>query len=191
MNARQGLWTAVLLAAATAGWAQAPAAVKPQGQSSGAVASASPRERQRGGRLSEECASPELIMENQQALGLSEEQKTAFKEIIRKSGEQFTDLEWKESAEREAVRTMLKQAKVDEAKTLESLDKLLKVENEIKRMRLATLIKVKNILTPEQQTKLRALKQSMVQQFQGESHGHGQDGRRGGQKLPTETQAKP
>ena len=53
---------------------------------------------------------------------------------------------------------LVKQGRPDESKTLAQLDKVLNLEREIKRAQIALLIKIKNSLTPEQQTKLREIK---------------------------------
>lgn len=53
---------------------------------------------------------------------------------------------------------LMKQDHPDEKKVLTQLDKLLDIENEIKRLHLTSMIRIKNILTPEQQNKLREMK---------------------------------
>jgi len=61
-------------------------------------------------------------------------------------------------AEAEKMVELVKQGRPDESKTLAQLDKVLNLEREIKRAQIALLIKIKNSLTPEQQTKLREIK---------------------------------
>jgi len=100
---------------------------------------------------------PELIVQNQQALGLSDEQKSAIREIMKKSMVQFTDLLWQQGVEQEIMASLMKLEKVDEAKAIAQLDKLLNIEHEIKRLFLCTMLKVKNMLSAEQQLKIRAL----------------------------------
>src|SRR5580693_2564820 len=103
---------------------------------------------------------PEHIMQHQNAIGLSSDQQTAIRDDMKKMIAQFTDLEWQESAETEALVNLVKQDRPDEKQVLAQLDKVLNVENEIKRLRTGLLVRIKNILTPEQQTQLRGFKKT-------------------------------
>jgi Spy/CpxP family protein refolding chaperone len=107
--------------------------------------------------LGENLFPPELVMQHQQALGLSEEQKTFFKKKLREAQTLFTELQWRLQDEMEKMVALVKQDHVDESQTLAQLDKILNLEGDIKRMHIALLIKIKNGLTPEQQTKLREI----------------------------------
>jgi Spy/CpxP family protein refolding chaperone len=53
---------------------------------------------------------------------------------------------------------LLDGSRVDEAAALEQVDRVLTLERRIKRAQLALLIDIKNILTPEQQDRLRSLR---------------------------------
>ena len=77
---------------------------------------------------------------------------------MQKSMARFTDLQWQQSAEAEAMGTLLKQEPTDEGKAVAQLDKLLNIENEIKRLHMSVMIKVKNLLKADQQAKLRELR---------------------------------
>ncbi len=134
---------------------------------------------------------PELIMQNQQALGLNDEQKSSVREIMKKSMAEFTDLQWQQSAEQEAMGSLLKGEKIDEAKALAQFDKLVSIENQIKKLHITTMIKVKNILSPDQQKKLRSLTRQKIPGLRGGAPGAmGQQGLRrmqedgGGQDAP-------
>jgi Spy/CpxP family protein refolding chaperone len=107
--------------------------------------------------LGENLFPPELVMQHQQALGLSEEQKTFFKKKLREAQTLFTELQWRLQDEMEKMVALVKQDRVDESQTLAQLDKILNIEGDIKRMQIALLIKIKNGLTLEQQTKLREI----------------------------------
>lgn len=100
---------------------------------------------------------PELIMQHQQTLGLSEEQKGFLKAETRKLQTRLTELQWDLQEEVEKLAALMKQDQVDEAQTLTQLDKVLSLEREIKRAHIGLLIRVKNKLTPEQQAKLREI----------------------------------
>jgi len=101
---------------------------------------------------------PELIMQNQQALNLSEEQQAFFKTELREAQKRFVDLQWKLEDETEKLIALVKQRQVDEAQTLAQLDKLLNAERDIKHAQIALLVRLKNKLTAEQQEKLMELR---------------------------------
>jgi Spy/CpxP family protein refolding chaperone len=100
---------------------------------------------------------PEFIMQQQQALGLSEEQVNFLKADLRKTQTRLTELQWALEDEVGKMAGLMKPAQVDEAQALTQLDKVLGVEREIKRMHIGLLIRVKNKLTPEQQARLREI----------------------------------
>jgi Spy/CpxP family protein refolding chaperone len=97
---------------------------------------------------------PELVIQNQQAIGLSDEQKTYFRTEIRDAQVKFTDLQWKLQDEAEKMMSLVKQPRVDEQQALAQLERVLTVEREIKRAQVALLVHIKNKLTPEQQARL-------------------------------------
>src|ERR1700732_1756483 len=100
---------------------------------------------------------PEAVMQHQQAIGLSEEQKNNLKVEIRQAQLKFTELQWTLQDEMERLVSLLKQSKVDEKQAASQLDKVLDAEREIKRAQLMLLIRIKNNLTPAQQSQLREL----------------------------------
>ena len=101
---------------------------------------------------------PELVMQNQQAIGLTEEQKNTLKADLRKAQLRFTELQWQLQDESEKLVALVKQDHVDEQQTLAQLDKVLAAEREIKRAQFSLLIQIKNHLTPEQRTRLQEIK---------------------------------
>lgn len=100
---------------------------------------------------------PELIMQYQQALGLSEEQKNLLKAELSKLQTRLSELQWDLQGEVEKLAALVKQDQADEAQALTQLDKVLSLEREIKRAHIGLLIRIKNKLTPEQQAKLREI----------------------------------
>lgn len=108
--------------------------------------------------LAENLFAPELILQHQQAINLTEEQKSFFKTEARKTQAQLTELQWKLEDGVEKIAVMLKADRIDEQSTTAQLDSVLNLEREIKRAQLAFLIRLKNNLTPEQQTRLRELR---------------------------------
>jgi hypothetical protein len=80
-----------------------------------------------------------------------------YEKLLHGSQLKFTELQWTLQDEVEYLVSLLKQFKVDEKQAASQLDKVLAAEREIKRAQLMLLIRVKNNLTPAQQTQLREL----------------------------------
>jgi len=100
---------------------------------------------------------PELIMQHQQTLGLSEEQKNFLKAELRKLQTRLNELQWDLQEEVGKLSALVKQDQADEAQALIQLDKVLGLEREIKRAHIGLLIRIKNKLAPEQLAKLREI----------------------------------
>ena len=111
-----------------------------------------------GDQMMENFFNPELIMRNQKALGLKDDQQAAIRKEMQQMMTRFTDLQWQQSTEEEAMAALVKQDHPDEKQVLAQLDKLLNIESEVKRLHMGMLVRIKNILTPEQQAKLRELR---------------------------------
>ena len=105
---------------------------------------------------------PELVIQHQEAIGLSGEQKDYFKGEIRQAQLKFTELQWKLQDEMEKLLSLVKQPRVDEQQALAQLDKVLAAEREIKKDQVTLLVRIKNKLTPEQQSKLSELRGKQV-----------------------------
>jgi Spy/CpxP family protein refolding chaperone len=97
---------------------------------------------------------PELVMQHQEAIGMTDEQKTFLKTEIRGAQVKFTDWQWKLQDEMEKMATLVKQPRVNEQDAVAQLEKVLAIEREIKRAQVTLLVRIKNNLTPEQQAKL-------------------------------------
>ena len=54
---------------------------------------------------------------------------------------------------------LLQQSLADEAKILEQADRVMALERDIKRTHLTLLVRLRNLLSPEQQAKLQRLRQ--------------------------------
>jgi Spy/CpxP family protein refolding chaperone len=105
---------------------------------------------------------PELVIQHQEAIGLSAEQKEYFKTEIRQAQLKFTELQWKLQDEMEKLVALVKQPRVDEQQVLAQLEKLLAAEREVKREQVTLLVRIKNKLTPEQQGKLSELRSKVA-----------------------------
>jgi Spy/CpxP family protein refolding chaperone len=101
---------------------------------------------------------PELVMQHQQALQLKPDQRTAITKEIRDLQLKVVELQWKMQDEAQKLTELVQGTKVDEVQTLEQVDRVLGIEREIKRAHMALLVRIKNMLTPEQQGLLTALR---------------------------------
>jgi Spy/CpxP family protein refolding chaperone len=101
---------------------------------------------------------PELVIQHQEAIGLSGEQKDYFKAEIRQAQLKFTELQWKLQDEMEKLVSLVKQPRVDEQQALAQLERVLAAEREIKKEQVTLLVRIKNRLTPEQQGKLAEMR---------------------------------
>ena len=108
--------------------------------------------------IGEAFFSPELVMQHQQTIGLTDAQKNFFKTELRKAQMRFTELQWQLSDESEKLVAIVKQEPLDEPAALAQLDKVLNAEREIKRVQLSLVIQIRNQLTPEQRARLTELK---------------------------------
>jgi Spy/CpxP family protein refolding chaperone len=101
---------------------------------------------------------PELIMGHQKEIGLEDKQRQAIVAEVQKLQGQVVDLQWKMQSAAEELLKLLDEARVDEAKTLAQADQVMGLERDIKRAHLGMLIRIRNVLTAEQRTKLAALR---------------------------------
>lgn len=108
--------------------------------------------------IAEHVLPPELIMQHQQAISLSDSQKNAVIGEIKRAQGRIIEVQWDLQRALERMVELLRQDKVDEQLVIAQLDNVLAVEREIKRVHLGLAVRLKNILTPEQQRMLRDLR---------------------------------
>jgi Spy/CpxP family protein refolding chaperone len=101
---------------------------------------------------------PELVMQHQQAIRLTPEQRTSITQGIRDFQLKVVELQWKMQDEAQKLTELVQAAKVDEAQTLAQVDRVLGIEREIKRAHMGLLIRIKNSLTQEQQVALTSMR---------------------------------
>lgn len=109
--------------------------------------------------IGESLFPPELVMQNQQAIGLTPEQKTQIRTELTKAQTRFTEMQWQLQDAMESLVTMVRQDAVDEAQALAQLEKVLTIEREIKRTQLGLMLRIKARLTPEQRGQLQKLRE--------------------------------
>ena len=101
---------------------------------------------------------PELVMQHQQEIGLTEEQRSYIIAEIGNAQQKATDVQWKLQREVEQMAAILKHDPVDETAMVAQLDRVLALERDMKRIQLTLVARIKNRLTPEQRVRLRELK---------------------------------
>jgi len=119
---------------------------------------------------------PELVMQHQRELALTDEQKAFMRSEINRTTTRFNELQWQLQDAMEALHETMKANSVNEQLALSQLDKVLDSEREIKRSHMELAIRIKNKLTPEQQTKLQEMKRNMGPGGPGRGPGHGPGG---------------
>jgi len=100
---------------------------------------------------------PELVMLARDRIALTSEQEKVFRARVEKTQARSDELRAKLEHETAALSAIAKQDHVDEAALGAQLDKVLDVEREVKHLHVGLLVATKNLLTPEQQAKLREI----------------------------------
>ena len=104
---------------------------------------------------------PELVMQHQREIGLTDEQKAFMRGEIQRVTVRFNELQWQLQDAMEALASTMKESAVNEQQALAQLDKVLDAEREIKHLHIGLAIRIKNKLTPDQQAKLQGIKRMM------------------------------
>src|SRR6266487_1108250 len=106
---------------------------------------------------------PEMIMQHQRELGLTDEQKTFMRSEIQRTTTRFNELEWQLQDAMEALHETMKAPQINETQALAQLGKVLDAEREIKTLHMGMAIRIKNKLTAQQQMKLQSMRNTMMQ----------------------------
>lgn len=101
---------------------------------------------------------PGLVMRNQDEITLTDAQRDAIKQAMADTERQLLDVRWSMEAEGEKLERLLDADPVDETAALAQVDRVMAAESQMKRRHLALLIRIKNLLTPEQRDRLRTLR---------------------------------
>ena len=112
--------------------------------------------------LAEILFAPELVLQHQSDIGLTEEQRNTLITEVQKAQDRFGDLQQRLQKEVETLSELLKREQVQEQAALTQFDKVLNQEREIKRAHLALVLGIKSKLTREQQAKLRDIKSKIA-----------------------------
>jgi len=97
-------------------------------------------------------------MANQQAINFTDRQRASLQQAMKDTEGKMVDLQFRMMGEVENLQRLIQPASVDESKVLEQVDRVLAVEREVKRAQLGLMLRIKNILTAQQQTQLGVLR---------------------------------
>jgi Spy/CpxP family protein refolding chaperone len=117
-----------------------------------------PQPQQLPDAIGDNLYSPELIRQAHDSIELTSVQEVSLKDAINDVQPRIGELQQEMEAETEKLVALLKKDHVDENAVLAQADKVMNLERDLKRTQLGMFIKLKNTLTPQQQAKLRAIK---------------------------------
>ncbi|MGZ8842638.1 MAG: Spy/CpxP family protein refolding chaperone [Pyrinomonadaceae bacterium] len=126
-----------------------------------------------GDPLADSIFPPDMIMQHQRELALTEDQKIFMRGEIQRTTTRFNELQWQLQDQMEALHETVKGNSINEQLALSQLDKVLESEREIKRLHMEMAIRIKNKLTPDQQTKLQSFRQNKPPRDGGPGMGPG------------------
>jgi TonB-dependent SusC/RagA subfamily outer membrane receptor len=101
---------------------------------------------------------PEFVIAHQEAIHLTDRQRTAIQDAVKDVQSEATDTQFKLGSVSEKLAQMLATPTVDESVVLQQIDQVLALEREVKRAQITLLVRIKNQLTPEQQGVLDKLR---------------------------------
>jgi TonB-dependent SusC/RagA subfamily outer membrane receptor len=105
-----------------------------------------------------ELFSVDAVLKYRSEIGLSPQQVENVKKIYDDHIRIFNSKKWDLDAELVVLNKYLSQSIVDEKSSMTQMEKIMTLEDELKRMRLGMLIKVKNELKESQQEQLKNLR---------------------------------
>jgi len=101
---------------------------------------------------------PELIMQHRRAIELTDEQRDAISRLIQNLQGRVVALQWELLDEMEQLTQTMQASRVELDRALDQLEAVLGTEREIKQAHLEMLVRIKNLLRPEQQATLERLR---------------------------------
>lgn len=101
---------------------------------------------------------PELIMKHRRAIALSDEQRDAISRLIKELQGKVVSLQWELQDQVESLAAELGRPRVDLDGAMDRVGRVMQTERRIKEAHLTLLIRIKNLLTPQQQESLKKLR---------------------------------
>jgi Spy/CpxP family protein refolding chaperone len=122
-----------------------------------AVAPAASQER-KDDRFEKAVFDPQLVLQRARDIGLTSQQRQQILEVVKKIQTELVPIQLEMAEPSLELVELLEQDRVDEAAAVAKVAKVLEIENEVKKLQTALLVRIKNILTREQQARLRAIR---------------------------------
>ena len=101
---------------------------------------------------------PELIMQHRRAIGLTDEQRDAISQLIGNLQGRVIRLQWDLLDEIQQLAEITSGTRIDLDRSLDQIGNVLDTESEIKQAHLEMLVRVKNLLSADQQATLERLR---------------------------------
>ena len=101
---------------------------------------------------------PELIMQNQARLQITEAQRATITSEISKLQSAVVQMQWGVADETQRLVEQLRQPSISEERALSQVDRLIALETAVKRAQLTMLIRIRNALTPRQVETLMSIR---------------------------------
>ncbi len=93
---------------------------------------------------------PDIIMRHQQALGITDEQRSSMLKLVRNFQSEVAELQWNLENEQQQMRQALADNTIDADAVMPRVQRVLEMESEFKLAHFRLLIAIKNELTDEQ-----------------------------------------
>jgi len=105
---------------------------------------------------------PELVMGNQEALGLTDKQRSAIQDAVKEAQAKVVDVQFKMSAEVEKLQRLLQVFTPDEPSVLDEVGRVLTLERDMKLTQMTLMVRIKSQLTERQQGLLDQMRASWI-----------------------------
>ena len=110
--------------------------------------------------LKELVPPPRMLLRHQEALGITDKQKSELKQVIKQAQAESLDLEFEVQEEAEKLAKIIGADNVDVDRALAQADVLMKAESDLKRVKLKMMLQTKAILTKDQLRKIEEFRQN-------------------------------
>ena len=101
---------------------------------------------------------PELIMQHARTIRLSDDQRRSITGLIQQVQQRVLGLQWELAEQMQSLKQTLGGSRVDQDRAIDQLNRVLDTEQSIKQAHLVMLVRIKNLLRPEQQAELARLR---------------------------------
>ena len=96
----------------------------------------------------------EMVMKNRESISLTDQQAEKIKAIHSKNAGEFSTLRWDLDAENEKLKKLLQEPKINSEAAQKQMDKVLNLENQLKKRQFSNLLAIRNELNAEQASEL-------------------------------------